>query len=255
VNFLTAPENDATSPLPECSGAQQMNPFIAAKESLNVDVARADLMDQGWTIIGNVLDRSSLDAIRSEIDALAQAPEVEINYGGSEHRIWHADQKSELVGYFKLFSDHVISAVESETIEAFNVLAIRNRTLSSDDAKLRKGRWHMDSFKRQLKVFVFLSDVTEKSGPFEMIPRSQRYDFKIRHLIAGDLIAPKDLFDGTRKYQHLEEELISRIVDRGYESKAFAVPAGTIALVDTSSVHRARPCVEGERYALTSYYK
>lgn len=232
-----------------------MNPFIAAKESFNVGVAKAELGDQGWTIIGNVLDRQSLDAIRAEIDQLASNTEVEINYGGSEHRIWHANKKSGLIELFKHFSDHVISSVENETIEAFNVLAIRNRTLSSDDAKLRKGRWHMDSFKRQLKVFVFLSDVTEKSGPFEMIPRSQRYDFKIRHLVAGDLIAPKDLFEGTRKYQHLQEELISRIIERGYESKAFAVPAGTIALVDTSSVHRARPCIEGERYALTSYYR
>jgi hypothetical protein len=137
---------------------------------------------------------------------------------------------------------------------AHNILAIRNRTLDPEAAALRKGRWHLDSLNQQMKVFVFLTDVTQASGPFEMIPGTQAMSFKMRKALQGHLIRPKDLVQGTRSYSSLKDKLIESIVAEGYETKAFDVPAGTIALVDTSCVHRARPCTMGERYALTSYY-
>ena len=30
---------------------------------------------------------------------------------------------------------------------------------------------------------------------------------------------------------------------------------GTAVVVDTSAIHRARPCIEGTRYALTAYFR
>lgn len=231
-----------------------MGGFDQIHNNLDFSDIRTDLETVGWTILGDGLAPDHCDSIKAEIDELADLDGTEVNYGGSEHRVWKAHEKSQYAEDFRRFSDNVMSSVTQESRAAFDILAIRNRTLPNDDSALKLGRWHLDSFRKQLKIFVFLSDVTEESGPFELIPESQRMGFKMRHTLLGDLITPNDLVNGTRKYQHLKENLIDRIVAGGYESKAFAVKAGTIAMVDTSGVHRARPCVKGERYALTSYY-
>lgn len=233
-----------------------MSTFTPLLDTVDIPAAREGLNDIGWQIIGKIDDAEVLQSVKSEIDRMAAEPDVETHYGGSEHRVWKAHEKSEVIGDFFAFSNEVISRVDDEQQVAYDILAIRNRTLANSSAELTKGRWHLDSLRRQLKIFVFLTDVTPDSGCFEMIPRSQRVSFKLEHALKGELITLQDLIrnDGSRAYSHLKEQLIERIVARGYESKAFTVPRGTVALVDTSSVHRARPCTNGERYALTSYY-
>ena len=96
--------------------------------------------------------------------------------------------------------------------------------------------------------------MTDESGPFEMLPGTQAMSFKVKEALKGNMITPGDLIKGTRSYSKLKEELIQKLVSSGQEKKVFIVPAGTVAMVDTSCVHRARPCAEGHRYALTSYY-
>lgn len=233
-----------------------MSTFNSLLDSVNIAAAREALNDQGWQIIGNIGDEVVLKTVKDEIDRMAAAPDIETHYAGSEHRVWKAHEKSGIIGDFFAFSNGVISRVDDNEQVAYDILAIRNRALANTSSELTQGRWHLDSMRRQLKVFVFLTDVTPESGCFEMIPRSQRLSFKLEHALKGELITLQDVIrnDGNRAYSHLKEQLIERIVARGYETKPFTVPQGTIALVDTSSVHRARPCTSGERYALTSYY-
>lgn len=231
-----------------------MTLFQKSLAEINTDSIREAVADQGWAFLGQPLDQSVLDQIKNEIDKMSESSDVEINYGGTEHRIWKAHEKSSSIEEFRHFSDLVVSKFYGNQHDAYDILAIRNRSLESSSGKLHDGRWHLDSFNRQLKVFVFLSDVTEASGPFEMIPGTQAMSFKMRKALGGHLITPKDIVTKSRSYSKLKEELIESILSQGYERKVFAVPAGTIALVDTSCVHRARPCTLGERYALTSYY-
>ena len=148
----------------------------------------------------------------------------------------------------------MLSEVEQTPTAAYDILAIRNRQIDTSATTLVEGRWHLDSFNRQIKVFVFLTDVTEESGPFEMLPGTQAMSFKVKEALKGNMITPSDLVKGTRSYSKLKEELIQALVSAGHEKKVFTVPAGTVAMVDTSCVHRARPCAQGHRYALTSYY-
>lgn len=233
-----------------------MSTFNSMLDTVDIAAAREGLNDQGWQIIGHIGDDDVLKTVTDEIDRMALADDVETHYAGSEHRVWKAHEKSDVIRDFYEFSNGVISRVDDEEQVAYDILAIRNRALANTSPELTQGRWHLDSLRRQLKIFVFLTDVTPHSGCFEMIPRSQRMSFKLEHALKGELITLQDVLrnDGSRAYSHLKEQLIERIVARGYESKAFTVPHGTIALVDTSSVHRARPCTEGQRYALTSYY-
>ena len=231
-----------------------MTLFQKSFDDINIESTREALADQGWAFLGKPLEKSILDQIKNEIDKMSESSDVEINYGGSEHRIWQAHEKSPSIEEFRHFSDVIVSKFHGSEHAAYDILAIRNRSLESSSGKLHDGRWHLDSFSRQLKVFVFLTNVTEASGPFEMIPGTQAMSFKMKKALGGHLITPKDIITKSRSYSKLKEELIESILSQGYERKVFAVPAGTMALVDTSCVHRARPCTVGERYALTSYY-
>ena len=37
------------------------------------------------------------------------------------------------------------------------------------------GSWHRDSIKKQFKAFLFISDVDDKSGPFQFFPKSNYF--------------------------------------------------------------------------------
>ena len=73
--------------------------------------------------------------------------------------------------------------------------------------------------------------------------------------LRGLCFKPSDLFTGKRSYQSLPEHWIETLRGRGYEPAPVLVEAGTVLIVDTSIIHRARPCKSVPRYALTTYYK
>ncbi len=92
------------------------------------------------------------------------------------------------------------------------------------------------------------------SGAFEFLPRSHRERFKYMQLLKGNYVTPADLFHKRRAYQKLDEDLVRDLAERGYRAKPVICRAGTVMVVDTSAIHRARPCLKGSRYALTTYY-
>lgn len=232
-----------------------MMSFERLYKSIDLEVARTDLASVGWTILGRLSPKDEVLRLLDEIDRITEKGEPEINFGGSEYRVWMAHTKSTLIEKFKVFSDDVLSGVEQSEMEAIDVLAIRNRQIDYQDKFMTEGRWHLDSFSRQLKVFAFLSDVDGDCGPFEMLPKTHRLSFKIKEAIRGNYFSLKDFTGTNRSYSRLDESIIKEFENIGLNSKAFTVQAGTICVVDTSCVHRARPCKKGSRYALTSYYK
>ena len=139
-----------------------------------------------------------------------------------------------------------------KNIECYTVLALKNIAIPSDGTQL-KGRWHVDSLRKQVKVFTFLSDVKDENGPFEYVPFTNSYRFKLKRI--GNYLSIMDLFNrnGSRKYQKLKESFIEKIL-KNFMSKKFICDMGTTAIVDTSALHRASPCVKGTRYYLCAYY-
>ncbi|QXT39388.1 hypothetical protein [Gymnodinialimonas ceratoperidinii] len=230
--------------------------FDDALRSIDPDAARADLEAVGYHQLSVRLPHRALaEVVRQMDDLCASNVELEVNYAGSEHRIWHAETHFSSARAFRAFSDAVILQLDPDMGRARNILAIRNRPLATDSGQLRTGRWHLDSFRKQLKIFVFMQDVGENDGPFELIPRTQNISAKIKHIIPGRYFSLKDIVQraGTRGYQHIDEGFIAA-VEKTYPSKLFTVPAGTILIADTSAIHRAHPVNGGARYAFTSYH-
>lgn len=104
------------------------------------------------------------------------------------------------------------------------------------------GEWHRDSFRRELKALIYLTDVTEEDGPFALVKGSNSPWRIFRDAL---LLAKWGVRDPTR-FKDAGERL-------GYHS----IPgkAGTLVLFDTSSIHTGIPIKAGhERVALTNYY-
>ncbi|ELR98547.1 hypothetical protein [Gloeocapsa sp. PCC 73106] len=99
-------------------------------------------------------------------------------------------------------------------LNSVNILYSPNHNIFEDSSQY----FHLDpEGVKQVKIFIYLDEVTEDSGPFTLIPA-----------IASKKIYP--LYQGGR----LSDEFISEIVPKS-EFTPITGPAGTIILVDTSS--------------------
>jgi hypothetical protein len=113
----------------------------------------------------------------------------------------------------------------------------------------RKGtqRWHRDQWK-QVRVFLYLSDVDEGNGALEYIPGSRAGG---RH---ADLCPmPRGL--GPDYYLHTPDGLVEERVPRG-ERTVCSGPLGSIVFCDTVGLHRGGYARSRPRVMATwSYYQ
>lgn len=221
----------------------------------NVKSAREALASDGCLVVEDVYSRDACGEIIEWMDSDAAGEGGERNYGDSELRIWDSHRKHPLPARFHDESNVFMSCVLNTDMEAYTLLAIRNRAIQRDATQHQLGRWHIDSFRRQYKTFLFLVDVDDARGPFEFIPRTQNPRFKRTMAMKGSYFRPSDLFTGKRAYAQIADDHVERLAADGYAPRAAVCRAGTVMIVDTSAIHRARPCFEGTRYALTTYYR
>lgn len=104
------------------------------------------------------------------------------------------------------------------------------------------GGWHIDS-KRGLKALMYLSDVSEGTGPFQML---LGYTPDIQH--------KRDDPKG-RNTRYSDAEVLSQIYSRGARVHTFIAQAGTVILFDVSKIHRGALCQELGRITNTLYYE
>jgi hypothetical protein len=212
---------------------------------------KAALREGGLVIGQSRAEPEYCQRVRAFIDEFP-VDDAEVNYAGSEVRIWRAHEKNADIADFRRFADALLSRMFGKKIESRDILAIRNLPVD-DGPNLVNGRWHLDSLFSQIKVFLFLSDVSERSGPLELVRGTHKPAFKFRHLAAGRLMRPSDLVGTARRYQKLDDAWVDSLTaERGVEP--VICEEGSIAIVNTGAIHRARPCLEGGRYALTAYY-
>jgi hypothetical protein len=103
------------------------------------------------------------------------------------------------------------------------------------------GSWHVDSHSTQFKAMIYLSDVSEKNGPFEVVPGSHRPKWFLLFLLKNWL-----RLNSTTRF---EDSIIQK-----YDTVKILGKMGTLVLFNPLLVHRGAPLIEGERFALTNYY-
>ena len=110
------------------------------------------------------------------------------------------------------------------------------------------GGWHRDSpYSKQLKAIIYLTDVEEENGPFQMIVGTHRLESCLALHAAGL----------TREGQYRFEESQVSAIEKylGADSlRTFPAQRGTCLLVNTKGIHRGAPIQLGERVAMAYYF-
>ena len=131
-------------------------------------------------------------------------------------------------------------------VKTANAFTLANKVDSLEGSRGSGEGWHKDSSFRQFKAILYLNDVHENNGPFQLIAKSHGLKHYLRDMRAGGL-----------RFRHLRisDDQVERILAPAPDRlTTITGRAGTLILVDTASIHRGRPPVKGVRYALTNYY-
>mgnify|MGYP006096390001 CR=1 FL=1 len=110
--------------------------------------------------------------------------------------------------------------------------------------------WHRDSYSKQIKSILYLTDANEENGAFEYIIGSNN-----KERIKNDSKFLCKISDGGYNGLRLTHENVMELC-RNFDYKAELVTgnAGDLIIADTRGLHRGSPIKTGERIALTNYY-
>jgi hypothetical protein len=103
------------------------------------------------------------------------------------------------------------------------------------------GGWHRDSYRRQIKCFIYLSEVTISNGPLAYIPKSHKARNKMLNLAKSSELK-RARYTAERDMQYFNDC-----------SQPLTGSVGTVVLADTSGIHQGMPVFNGERLMLTQY--
>lgn len=108
------------------------------------------------------------------------------------------------------------------------------------------GGWHRDAFLSQFKAMLYLTNVDEDNGPFQLIPHSHRLKYVLSAISRGGL---------THWQNRISDEEVNKVEKvLRLKRKTFVGKAGTLILFNSTTIHRGKPIKSGERSALTNYY-
>jgi hypothetical protein len=200
--------------------------------------ASRELLEKGWWISPHRVEETLLDIF--EKDAMARvgwpagsAPE------GKE--MLHLDQAWVLSQHLTqaLMLDPGAYQIAGEYLRVDPVLSLADSWFSFPVEKISPAgaqNWHWDCDRvRWLKVFVYLTDVDEASGPHAFVQGSHT---NLRMGSESSRYSNAQIFE---KYQESDE-------------KIFTAPRGTVIFEDTRGLHRGTPLITGHRLVLQVEY-
>jgi hypothetical protein len=208
-----------------------------------------NLRNQGYSVVENFVSADICAEMRDQVDqAILRFPDaVWSSLNGADKRIFGIEH---LGGRFQDFCDALLPLQVGNQyfggrLENLQVLAGR---IDAINGNIGSGEgWHKDGNHFQYKALVYLSDTDMEKGPFQLIKKSHHF---FQTLTDNHRMLVQDPFN-TRftldQVQRLIDNDPSRLV-------TLCAPAGTMILVDTSTIHRGSPIAKGRRYALFNYY-
>lgn len=203
----------------------------------------------GFTTEINFYSKEKCQVLRGKIDNLIKQKDtnVWVDDEGADHRIYFIN---DLDDDFKAFYEHprirkILASYTGSINPSGMLLAAR---IDAKEGNLGSGGgWHRDSpITHQFKAVCYLSDVTEKNGPFQYIKASHKKIHVLRSYFSG-VFKPG-------QYRFTEHEIDSYLGKTGQTITDFTAKEGTIAFADTKGIHRGKPIEEGSRYVLFCYF-
>lgn len=200
----------------------------------------------GVAVVPGHLPRERCEALRAEVDRLHEAESARVHRRG-DARLYGAERASPMVREFHADAALLALARAWRGPDVVNGMTLAAALVHRPGVRASSGPgWHRDGWFRQVKAFVFLTDVSDANGPLQVIAGSHRAAVRARDMQRH----------GQRFKQYgFEDGEIDRLLAAEPGRLVTATgPAGTLVVADTSAIHRGRPIEAGCRYALTNYY-
>lgn len=203
--------------------------------------------DRGYAVVPDFFDKELCDACIKDIEWMFENKKEflrEAEYG--DFRIFGAEELSENIKKFgnNEFLNKLANAYYA--VPACNGFTLAGKMITTGHEYGSGGTWHRDSYLRQFKSLIYLNDVTEENGPFQVLIGSH----KTEQIKKDKKIASLDEMQSS--FPH---ETVQKIIDAD-PSRFYTLTgkAGTMILVDSSVIHHGAPLKSGIRYALTNYF-
>jgi hypothetical protein len=127
-----------------------------------------------------------------------------------------------------------------------NLMTMANKTTFVKNNQGSGQGWHRDGLNFQYKAILYLTNVDQNNGPFQLIFGSNKL-FNILKTCFKYGLNPFN----TR----IDNEVAEKIIKNNQNLlKTLTGSSGDLVLVDTSLIHRGCPLNKDKRYALTNYY-
>jgi len=206
-----------------------------------------EIQRNGYVVIPDFIDKEFCNNCIKDIDLMMKNHQ-EVVQKYSDLRIFGSEHFSENIMRFADNKFLKTLANHYNTIETDNGFTLANVIEFSEDSKKlgSGGGWHRDSKNRQFKSILYLNDVTEENGAYQIIKKSH----KVLPLL-------DDIKTGGLDYTivRYSDQQINKILNKNPERlHTITGKAGTVIIKDCSAIHRGSPLKSGIRYALTNYY-
>ncbi len=205
------------------------------------------LNTNGYAVIENYTSIEICDQISKKIDNIFQNYPLKFwkDSENSDNRIFGAQNADEKIMDF--YNDIFIKKI-GEAYLGFkikNTMTMANRVTFLSNNKGSGNGWHKDAYRKQFKSMLYLCDVDEENGPFQLVKKSN----KILNLIKVSIKLNKTYPD--TRFSEAEIKKISKLED----VVTLKGKKGTLVLFDPCLTHRGKPLKSSKRYALTNYYE
>jgi hypothetical protein len=203
-----------------------------------------DLKTQGYTIVHNYLSKEQCNKAAIDLKIAFENYPTFINKS-DDKRIFGIEQILPAARALAQDDDFLELGELVNREHTYCAFTLGN-WLESGKGGSSGGGWHRDSFYSQFKALVYLTDVTEDNGPFELLPGSHHLSSVLTGIKKVGLSYMQNRISDI-EVQRLEELL-------KISCKPLIGNAGTLVLFNSSLIHRGRPIKSGERLAFTNYY-
>ena len=207
----------------------------------------SEINQNGYVVINDFLNKEICDACIEDMDWMFQNKKEFVHSTDyADQRIFGAEDLSKNISKFANHSMLEKLANAYNATPTTNGFTLAGKIETTGHEYGSGGSWHRDSYFRQFKSLLYLTDVNKENGPFEVILGSHdRKNISVDSKSA-DLASMQCTFN-----QKTVEKILNDDPER---LKTLTAKAGTVVLVDTSTIHRGSPLKNGIRYALTNYY-